>query len=191
MAITLANKITSVRILLVPVFICTILYYEASKDYLRWYALGIFVLAALCDLIDGYVARTFNQKTKVGAFLDPLADKLLLISAFLCLLMVSKNFPYLEIPIWLVVAVISRDVILFFGITVVYMVKGDITIAPTFIGKSSTAFQMFSVVVTLLQWNFSFVIWYITLGLSILSLLDYMRAGIHTLNDGASREARA
>ena len=83
MALTFANKITVCRIVAVPFLIATVLYYTPQNDYLRLVALGIFLFAVISDAVDGYVARHYRQRTKAGAVLDPVADKLLLISAFI------------------------------------------------------------------------------------------------------------
>ena len=85
MALTFANKVTVGRILIVPFFIATVMYISPLHEYFRWVALGLFLVAVISDIIDGYIARTRGQKTKAGAILDPLADKILLISAFICL----------------------------------------------------------------------------------------------------------
>src|SRR3989338_2065947 len=112
MGLTFANKITIVRIVAVPFFIATVLYYSPEENYLRYVALGIFLFAVISDVIDGYIARTRDQKTRAGAILDPLADKLLLISAFICLYKIGIQLGEIHFPVWFVVAVISRDVIL-------------------------------------------------------------------------------
>ena len=115
MPLTLANKLTIGRILAVPFFIASVIYYTPERDYLRYVALGIFCLAILTDVIDGYVARTQNQKTVSGAILDPLADKFLLISAFVCLYQVKELALPQSIPLSILLVVISRDAILIFG----------------------------------------------------------------------------
>src|SRR3990167_5156451 len=115
MSLTLASKLTVIRIVIVPFFIVTVLYYSPGKDYLRFVALSMFVLAAVLDFLDGYLARKLHQETKVGTILDPLADKILFISAFICLYKISVLFETVRFPIWLVVAVISRDTILLLG----------------------------------------------------------------------------
>jgi cardiolipin synthase (CMP-forming) len=183
-ALTFANKVTIGRILAVPFFIATVLYYSPEQDYLRFAALGIFMFAVISDIIDGYIARTRHQKTKAGAMLDPLADKLLLISAFICLYKVSVLFEFIRFPIWLVVAVISRDVILILGSTVILIVHGDLHIDPTIWGKATTFFQVIAVCGILLQWAYSPIIWYITLIFSVISCVDYIRIGIKILNNG-------
>ena len=182
MALTFANKITICRILAVPFFIVSVLSYSPEKDYMRLSALGIFLFAVISDIIDGYIARTRSQKTKAGAILDPLADKLLLISAFICLYIMGPAFNSIRFPLWLVVAVISRDVVLLLGGLLILQAKGDLTANPTLWGKASTFFQISSVLGVLLQWSFSPVIWMITLVLTGISGVGYIREGIKILN---------
>jgi CDP-diacylglycerol--glycerol-3-phosphate 3-phosphatidyltransferase len=184
MSLTFANKITVCRILLVPFFVDAVLYYTPEQDYLRFVALAIFMFAVLSDLVDGYVARRWYQKTKAGALLDPLADKLLLISAFISLYKVGVLFPAVRFPVWLVVTVISRDVILLLGVMILYLVRANAVIETTFWGKWTTALQMASVMVMLLQWPQSFWLWLATLFFSIVSLIDYIIKGIQAINNG-------
>src|SRR5687767_12876342 len=106
MTITLANKITILRILAVPAFVLAVLYYSPRNEYLRSVALGIFLIAAASDFLDGYIARRFNQRTQIGSILDPLADKLLLMSAFICLFVRRESFGEIQLPSWLLVIVI-------------------------------------------------------------------------------------
>ena len=187
MALTFANKVTIGRILVVPFFIATVLYYSRERDCLRWIALWIFLFAVITDVIDGYIARTRHQKTKAGAILDPLADKLLLISAFICLTIKGEIFPSVKFPLWLVVSVISRDVILLLGAMIIHLVQGDITITPTKWGKATTFFQIMCILTVLLQWKVSVVLWYMTAGLTVISGLGYIRGGIKTLNDSTAQ----
>lgn len=187
MSLTFANKITICRILIVPFFISTVLYYTPEKDYLRYVALGIFMFAVISDLIDGYVARTRHQKTKAGAILDPLADKILLISAFLCLYKIGAAFNGIEFPVWFVVAVISRDAALILGTMIIYLVHGDLDINPTPWGKASTFFQISSVIGILLQWDFSPILWDITTVFIFISGVDYIRIGIKIINNGGKQ----
>jgi CDP-diacylglycerol--glycerol-3-phosphate 3-phosphatidyltransferase len=182
MALTFANKITIVRILAVPFFIATVLYYSPQRDYFREVALAIFLFAVVSDVIDGYIARRHRQKTKAGAILDPVADKLLLISAFLCLYKVGVYFEVVRFPVWLVVTMISRDVILLLGAMIIQIVHGDIDIVPTIWGKASTFFQVFCVIGMFLQWFFSPVLWLVTMVFAIISGVDYIRSGIKVLN---------
>ena len=184
MALTFANKITVGRILIVPFFIIVLLYYSPLNDYLRLVALGLFSFAVITDLIDGYIARTRHQKTKAGALLDPLADKILLMSAFLCLYKIGDYFSAVQFPTWLVVAVISRDTILLLGAMIIQLVRGDITLTPTPWGKATTFFQIVSVFGMLLQWPWLSVVWYPTVVLTIISGVDYIRTGIKVINNG-------
>src|SRR5690349_1147781 len=121
LTLNFANKITIGRILAVPFFIVVLLYHSVDRDYFRYIALGIFLFAVISDVIDGYIARTRHQKTQAGAILDPLADKLLLISAFICLYRIGTQLPTVHFPLWLVVTVISRDVILLIGALLIFM----------------------------------------------------------------------
>lgn len=184
MALTFANKITVCRILAIPFFIVTILYYTPQKDYLRFTALGIFLFAVISDVIDGYVARRHHQKTKAGAVLDPLADKLLLISTFICLYKVGVLFPVLRFPIWLVVAVISRDIILLGGSVIMRLMDHDFVMEATAWGKATTFFQILAILGVLLQWPVSSVVWYPAVALTAVSGVDYIRKGIKIINNG-------
>ena len=185
--LTFANKITVCRIFAVPFFILAILYYSPEEEYLRFTALAIFMFAVISDLIDGYIARTRHQKTKAGAILDPLADKFLLISAFICLYEVSDKLYGIRFPVWLVVAVISRDVILLLGSMIIHLVQGELKIEPTIWGKATTFFQIVAVLGILLQIKISAYVWPVTLVLTIISGLDYVRSGIKTINSGNSK----
>ncbi len=184
MSLTLANKITILRIILVPIFIAVLLYYQPERDYYRFIALGLFVLASVLDVIDGMVARWTKEMTKAGAMLDPVADKLLLVSAFVTLYFVGLQFDRLHFPIWLVVGVISRDAILLVGAIVVHVAQCELVIKPNLLGKLTTASQVLCVIGILLQFEYSSVLWSVTLMLTICSGLFYLRQGIDMLNKG-------
>ncbi|OGX34996.1 MAG: hypothetical protein A3C36_01570 [Omnitrophica WOR_2 bacterium RIFCSPHIGHO2_02_FULL_52_10] len=179
--LTVASKLTVIRILIVPFFIATVLYYSPDKDHLRLIALGLFAAAAGLDFLDGYLARKFRQETKAGAILDPLADKILLISAFICLYKIGVSFETVRFPIWLVVAVISRDVILLLGSTIIHLVKGDIAVATTVWGKGTAFVEMLAVMGILMQWRFSILLWYVIMVFVIISGMDYIIKGIKLL----------
>ncbi len=182
MSLTLANKITIARILAVPFFITAILYYSPEKDYWRLIALGIFLFAEISDIIDGYIARTYAQATQLGAILDPLADKILLICAFVCLFQIGKLFPVMNFPPWLIVAVISRDIMLIVGCVVIFMLHGQTGIKVSNWGKATTFFQVACVIGLLLQWSWTMIFWYIAFALTVISGLDYFRQGFNFLN---------
>ena len=146
MKLTFANKLTLGRILSVPFFIAALVYYIPERDYLRYAALIIFLLAIITDVIDGYVARRHHQKTKAGAILDPLADKFLLLSAFICLYRIKDIGAPFYVPLAVLFIVLSRDAILLVGSMIIYIVNDGIDIIPTKWGKSTTFFQVVSIV---------------------------------------------
>ena len=181
MAFTLANKITVARIVGVPFFVSSLLYYSPGKEYIRWIAIGLFLGIVFTDALDGYIARRFNQKTKVGAILDPLADKLLLISSFIFLYALDDKFD-ISLPSWLVVCVISRDIILLLGALIIYMMHSNLDVKPILIGKVTTFFQMVSILCVLLNLPFAMLIWYITFVLTLCSGVLYINQGIRLLH---------
>jgi CDP-diacylglycerol--glycerol-3-phosphate 3-phosphatidyltransferase len=149
--VTTANKITILRILLVPFFVVQVLYYvNTGKEWYRLSAVLCFALAAVSDAIDGYIARRYNQVSELGKILDPLADKLLLVSAIVLLSM--KNEPHLhQIPLWLTVTVLSRDALLVLGMAIIQLVGGKLTVRPVMIGKIATVLQMITVLGALIK----------------------------------------
>lgn len=151
LGMTTANKITIGRILLVPLFVVSALYYMAGRgEVYRWLAVVAFGVAALSDGVDGYIARRFNQRSELGAILDPLADKLLLVSAIVLLsLHQDGNLPGL--PLHLTVTVISRDVLLLMGMLVLRYLRVAVTVRPHWTGKVATVIQMACVLWSLLK----------------------------------------
>jgi cardiolipin synthase (CMP-forming) len=150
---TTANKITIFRILLIPFFAVELLYYESTGEPVyRWCATVAFVLAALSDAIDGFIARRFNQRSELGAILDPLADKLLLVSALVLLSMDHTNHIG-QIPFVLVATVFSRDLLILIGMGVIHFVCGKVTVSASPIGKIATVMQMATVMWSLFRWE--------------------------------------
>ena len=187
MALTFANKITVCRIVAVPFFIATVLYYTPQEDQLRFVALGIFLFAVISDAVDGYVARHYRQRTKAGAVLDPVADKLLLISAFLCLYKVGAAIGGgIHFPIWFVIGVVSRDVILLTGAAIVRLFHGDFEVEPTIWGKATAFFQILAILGILLRLPWVSAVWLPTVILTALSGIDYIRKGIKIMNNGVN-----
>jgi len=177
--VNFANKISTFRILSVPFFIASLIYYSTDRGYLRFIALGIFILGVISDVVDGYIARKSKQYSKAGLILDPLGDKLLLMSAFVCLSLKSE-FP-LRFPIGVTLIVISRDVMILLGALVIYIVKQEINILPTRWGKLTTTFQMCSVIAVLLQLRFSPILWWVAVFFTLISGIDYVKRGFKTL----------
>ena len=179
----LANKISILRILLVPFFICAIVYYQPEHDYLRFVALGIFGLAVLSDAIDGYLARVLKQRTTLGTFLDPIADKLLLVAAFISLSMANNLPASLRLPPWVPIIVVSRDVIIVLGAIVIFLMSGGIKISPSPLGKTTTFFQMATIISVLLQYPYSNYILNVAIAFTVLSGIDYIIRGTRLLNE--------
>ena len=139
---TTANKITIFRILLVPFFIVEVLIYvDDGEELHRFLAIAAFLLASVCDGVDGYIARRYNQRSELGAILDPLADKLLVVAGIVLLSLHHEQYlPHL--PLWLTATVISRDVLLLIGLVVVHYACDKVTVKPHLIGKVATVLQM-------------------------------------------------
>ena len=182
---SLANKITVGRILIVPFFIATVMYISPQHGYFRWLALGLFLVAIGSDIIDGYIARNFGQKTKAGAILDPLADKILLISAFICLYIKRGCFSEIHFPLWFVVAIISRDLMLLLGSMVIQLTTGKLEIEANRSGKLTAFLQIICVLGVLLQLKFTFVFWYVAVVATVVSGGIYIKEGIKVLNEPA------
>jgi cardiolipin synthase (CMP-forming) len=149
---TTANKVTIGRILLIPFFVVEVLYYmKTGNDVHRLLAILAFGLASIFDGVDGYIARRYNQRSELGAVLDPLADKLLLISSIILLSLPNSHLG--NIPLWLTGTVIGRDLLLLVGLVVIQMMVGKVNIHPRLLGKIATVLQMICVVWLLLKWN--------------------------------------
>ncbi|HZN53572.1 MAG TPA: CDP-diacylglycerol--glycerol-3-phosphate 3-phosphatidyltransferase [Methylomirabilota bacterium] len=179
----LANWLTIVRILLIPVFVTLLVYRRPG------WALLVFGAAAITDLLDGWAARHWKDESKLGAFLDPMADKLLLTASFITL-------TYLKaLPFWIAAVVISRDVILVVGTVLIYMLGNRIHPHPTWAGKAATFFQVLTVLTGLLSRFFQGqlalrpMLW-LAAGFTIISGLQYLVQGMRFLNasTGVERE---
>ena len=188
---TLASKITLCRILLVPVFAVLAIYYGMSIDaghpeeWLRWSALGVFVLASASDGIDGWIARRFNQRSRFGAIIDPIADKSLLLTALITLSIVDWGPDGWRIPLWFATVVIVRDVIILGGIGVLHFVNHQVTIRPHWTGKVCTFAQMLAlgwVMLRVVPFSPAYPCAFATV-FCIASGYAYFREGLHQLGD--------
>lgn len=150
---TTANKITILRILLIPFFVVETLYYvETGNEIHRLVAILSFATTAILDGVDGYIARHYNQRSELGAILDPLADKLLLVSGVV--LLSFDHTPRLgQIPLWLTGTIIGRDLLMLIGIVVIRYMVGKVNVRPRVFGKIATVFQMAVVIWILLRWD--------------------------------------
>ena len=177
----LATKITIGRIILIPFFIASVVYSRMDL------ALAIFIIAVITDGVDGYIARKQKQKTQLGTILDPLADKLLLVSAFICLAMTNGIHKSDLFPPYVPIIVISRDAIIVLGSIIIYIVTGDLKVKPTIAGKLTTFFQMATVISVLAHFSYSFVIWNIAVLLTVFSGADYVMRGSRVFNSNHNR----
>jgi cardiolipin synthase (CMP-forming) len=170
---TTANKITILRILLIPFFVVEVLYYtKAGNEVHRALAILTFAVAAICDGVDGYVARRFNQRSELGAILDPLADKLLLVSGIVVLSF--DHAPYLEsVPLWLTGTIMGRDVLILIGMLLIQFMVGKVKVRPRVVGKVATVLQMVVVLWIMLKWRESW--------LRVLTLVTAICTGISGL----------
>ena len=171
--LTAANQLTFLRLLLVPVFALFMLY-----GWPGW-ALVTFAVAGATDALDGLIARRTGQPSTLGAWLDPMADKLLLLTMFVMLTLPGLGFPN-RLPLYLTVLVISRDVAIVLTVAVVNLAVARRTFRPSWLGKAATAIYVFTGVITLYA-NYLGEVWpvitvsvYVSLGITILSAADYV-----------------
>lgn len=134
----LANKITIIRIFFIPFFITLLIY-----DF-RITAFALFCIIGITDGVDGFIARVRQERTELGSFLDPMADKLLLTTSFITLSIIK------ELPVWLTIIVVSRDMILVIGAILTHIITGSLVISPSLLGKATTFFQIITISVVLL-----------------------------------------
>jgi len=164
----LPNKLTMLRVLMIPVFVVFMLVDITAYD--KWIALAIFIIASLTDLADGKIARKYNLVTNFGKFMDPLADKLLVCSAMIALIELDR------IPAWIVIIIIAREFIIS-GFRLIAS-DNDVVIAASYWGKFKTTFQMVMVILMIADIPalsiVTTVIMYIALILTIVSLVDYL-----------------
>ena len=151
---TTANKITILRILLIPFFVVAVLYYaKTGNEGQRIAALLMFAVAAICDGVDGYIARHYNQRSELGTILDPLADKLLLVSGVV--LLSFDHGPRLgQFPLWFTATIIGRDFVILVGMAVIHLTLGKVKVRPRIIGKIATVLQMTAILWILLKWDY-------------------------------------
>ncbi|MBI4169919.1 MAG: CDP-alcohol phosphatidyltransferase family protein [Acidobacteria bacterium] len=191
--LTLANQLTIGRMVLIPLLITLLL-----SNHHGW-AFGVFVLAALTDALDGLIARRYRQSSSLGAFLDPMADKLLMTACFIVLALPDhpKSVPEFQIsnhlPIYLTVVTISRDVFIVIVALLVHLTSGLTRFAPTTLGKMTTGTQLVTIgIVLLLNWLrvqapllIGILVW-LTLALTLASGLHYI---YHAARIGDAEEA--
>lgn len=177
----LPNKLTIIRVCLIPFFAATLLFDHGNNYTMRIVANVLFIAASLTDLFDGKIARKYNLVTNFGKFMDPLADKLLVCSALICLIELG------QLPAWVVIIIISREFIIS-GFRLVAADNG-VVIAASYWGKFKTTFQMIAVVLLILDIASlalltTLCVW-IALALTIISLVDYIVKNHRVLTEGS------
>lgn len=177
----LPNKLTTLRVIMIPFFVFFLLWQNGENPTFRMIALALFIIASLTDLLDGKIARKYNLVTNFGKFMDPLADKLLVCSALICLIELNA------LPAWMVIIIISREFIIS-GFRLIASDNG-VVIAASYWGKFKTTFQMVSVVLLILDipalaFVTTICVW-IALLLTIVSLVDYIYKNHKILTEGS------
>ena len=177
----LPNKLTILRVIMIPFFVAALLYDGGANQNMRYVAAALFIIASLTDMLDGKIARKYNLVTNFGKFMDPLADKLLVCSALICMIELR------ELPAWMVIIIISREFIIS-GFRLVASDNG-VVIAASYWGKFKTTFQMIGVVLLIfnipaLSTLTTIIVW-IALALTVISLVDYI-----VKNDGVLTEGK-
>ena len=187
--LTLPTLITLGRIALIPVFAWLAVRYAASitatssDEILRYTAVAVYVIAAASDGLDGYLARRLDQRTKLGAFLDPIADKGLLLTGLVTLSLVPWDNQGWRIPLWFLALVILRDCIILGGIVILYRLNGRVPIAPVWTGKVCTVTQLIAlgwVMLKLLPFSPLYPA-IVAAVFTVWSGVDYIRMGISQL----------
>ena len=177
----LPNKLTVLRVCMIPFFVVMLLLNGGENQTYRYIAAAIFIVASLTDMLDGKIARKYNLVTNFGKFMDPLADKLLVCSALICLVDLK------QLPAWMVIVIISREFIIS-GFRLVASDNG-IVIAASYWGRFKTTFQMISVILLIVRIPALAVltqicVW-IALALTVISLVDYIAKNHKVLTEGS------
>ena len=176
----LPNKLTILRVIMIPFFVAALLYDGGANQNMRYVAAALFIIASLTDMLDGKIARKYKLVTNFGKFMDPLADKLLVCSALICMIELR------ELPAWMVIIIISREFIIS-GFRLVASDNG-VVIAASYWGKFKTTFQMIGVVLLIfnipaLSTLTTIIVW-IALALTVISLVDYIVKNAGVLTEG-------
>ena len=180
----LPNKLTVLRVCMIPFFVVMLLLNGGENQTYRYIAAAIFIVASLTDMLDGKIARKYNLVTNFGKFMDPLADKLLVCSALICLVDLK------QLPAWMVIVIISREFIIS-GFRLVASDNG-VVIAASYWGKFKTTFQMISVILLIVRIPALTVLTQIcvwtALVLTVISLVDYIAKNHKVLTEGRNEK---
>ena len=178
------NRITITRIILVAPFVICLLNLNVGTTVWRHAALALFLVVAVSDALDGFLARRLNEETPLGRFLDPVADKLLIACAVIMLAVDATAVPGHRLPSWVPVVAIGKDVLLVIGFGLAYAVTGEFFVQPRIWGKLCTLVQlvMIASVLAAPEWPETLaralpVLWWLASGLAIAAVVDYLRIG--------------
>ncbi|MEO6848573.1 MAG: CDP-diacylglycerol--glycerol-3-phosphate 3-phosphatidyltransferase [Chthoniobacterales bacterium] len=183
---TVATRITILRILLIPVFVLFAIYYSQSvsqgspEKWMKMAAITVFVIASVSDFLDGWVARRFKQRSRLGVVLDPIADKALLFSAIITLCLTDWNY---HLPIWFAVLVIARDAVILIGFAVVKHLCGHMEVHPSLLGKAATAMQMVAISWVMLEIQYPQYVVYLAGLVTLLSGMGYIIDGTRQMRE--------
>lgn len=184
---TLPNQITLVRLFLIPVFVLLAVYYGESvaahepNEILRWSAVAVFLVAAISDGADGWLARHYHLQSPLGAVLDPIADKGLMVTAIITL---SVSNWSRSLPLWFPILVIARDVVILLGCALIRFLNESLEVRPSMMGKVTTFFQMLTIAVVLLQWPYYRIVVLMAGVATLISGIGYVLDGVHLLRAG-------
>ncbi len=178
---SLANKISIFRILLVPVIVAALLYYHPGRDWMRFVAFGLFLIGMVSDAVDGMIARLHQQQTELGTLLDPIADKSLILGTLISCSVIRGLPEFMRIPAWFNLLVISRDVLLVAGAIVLFAMKGRWNVQPSLLGKWTTAAQMLVIPTVLLGLPGKSLLLNVAAAFTVASAATYVRSGIRAL----------
>jgi CDP-diacylglycerol--glycerol-3-phosphate 3-phosphatidyltransferase len=196
-ALSWPNWVTAVRILLIGPFVICLLNLQVWSAA-RWAALTMFGLMAASDVLDGFLARHLRSHTPLGKFLDPLADKLLVICTVIALAAPGSSVPGKVLPNWVVVAAVGKDLVVVLGFVLIYLTTGRTFVCPRVVGKACTGVQ-FAMVVAVLLWpnlpsplrRVPDVLWWAATVLAVMAAIDYIRLGmqfVSSVGNNANRQ---
>lgn len=179
---SLANRISLFRILLAPCVVASLVYYRPDRDGLRYVSLALFLVGIVSDALDGFIARSKRQQSQLGTLLDPIADKLLILSALISLSTIRALPDWMRIPAWFNLIVITRDAILVAGTILIFALTGKITVKPSWLGKAAAVAQMLVIPTVLLHLPIKWEVLSVTAILTVCSGVGYVRAGMRLLS---------
>lgn len=202
--LSLPNRVTVTRVLLIVPFVVLMLY-QNEPDWGHWArygALAIFAVMAISDAVDGYLARKTGQRSRLGYFLDPLADKLLITTACILLAIENTGVPGAILPPWVVAIIIGKDVLWLAGVLIIQFSTGHLSIPPSKLGRASTCAQLLMVTAVLLYpdiarlsldfgWWLTNILWWSAAALAILTLADYTRMGARHWGENQNQNNRS